>query len=281
MPLFLFQLRGELWKLFARKRTYIGYGVFLGVESLVLALINLPPGRRGMKRMIENSGGLFDEYFSGLTVALMMVSLSLFILGSLYLALVAGDIVAKEVEDGTMRMTLCRPVSRLRVLLIKYFTVVIYTFSLVIFAGLSALCLGLLVRGTGGLFPLIPDVNLLVLYDFGPGLERYLGVLPCFGLSMLTLSTFAFQLSCWNVKPAAATISAITVFFVDWILHQMPYFQSYHQWMMTTHMNSWMNVFREPVPWSRMIEDYAYLLGLDATFFIVGAVVFASRDFKS
>jgi len=167
------------------------------------------------------------------------------------------------------------------VLLIKYFTVVIYTFSLVIFAGLSALCLGLLVRGTGGLFPLIPDVNLLVLYDFGPGLERYLGVLPCFGLSMLTLSTFAFQLSCWNVKPAAATISAITVFFVDWILHQMPYFQSYHQWMMTTHMNSWMNVFREPVPWSRMIEDYAYLLGLDATFFIVGAVVFASRDFKS
>jgi ABC-2 type transport system permease protein len=98
---------------------------------------------------------------------------------------------------------------------------------------------------------------------------------------MLTLSTFAFQLSCWNVKPSAATISAITVFFVDWILHEMPYFETYRSWMMTTHMNTWMNAFREPLPWSRMVEDYAYLFGLDATFFIVGAVVFASRDFKS
>jgi ABC-2 type transport system permease protein len=281
MPLFLYQLRGELWKLFARKRTYIGYGVFLGVELLVMLLLHLPRSQHLLRRMIENSGGLFDEYFSGLTVALMMMAFTLFMLGGLYIALIAGDIVAKEVEDGTMRMTLCRPVSRIRVLVLKYVVSVIYTFSLVFFVGLSALCVGLLVRGTGGLFPLIPGVNLLALYDFGPGLGRYLAALPCFGLSMLTFSTFAFQLSCWNVKPAAATISAITVFFVDWILHEMPYFESYRAWMMTTHMNTWMNVFREPLPWSRMVEDYAILAGLDATFFVVGAVVFASRDFKS
>jgi hypothetical protein len=30
-----------------------------------------------------------------------------------------------------------------------------------------------------------------------------------------------------------------------------------------------------------MVEDYAYLLGIDATFLIIGAVVFSSRDFKS
>ena len=281
MSLFLYQLRGELWKLFARKRTYIGYGVFLGVELLVMLLLHLPHGRHFMKKMIEDSGGLFDLYFSGLTVALMMVAVTLFMLGGLYMALIAGDLVAKEVEDGTMRMTLCRPVSRLRVLMVKYVVCVIYTFSLVFFVGLSALTVGLLVRGGGGLFPMIPGVNLLTLYDFGPGLGRYLGALPCFGLSMLTMSTFAFQLSCWNVKPAAATISAITVFFVDWILHEMPYFESYRPWMMTTHMNTWMNAFREPLPWQKMVEDYSILIGLNATFFIVGAVVFASRDFKS
>lgn len=281
MSLFLWQLRGELWKLFARKRTYIGYCVFLGVEILVLVLMNLPSGRRLFKRWIEGNGGIFSEYFSGLTVALFMMAITLFMLGGLYLALIAGDIVAKEVEDGTMRMTLCRPVSRIRVLVLKYVVSVIYTFSLVFFVGLSALFLGLVVRGTGGLFPLIPGVNILALYDFGPGLERYLASLPCFALSMLTFSTFAFQLSCWNVKPAAATISAITIFFVDWILHEMPYFETYRPWMMTTHMNTWMNVFREPVQWSRIVEDYSILIGLDATFFVVGAVVFASRDFKS
>jgi len=281
MSLFLFQLRGELWKLFARKRTYIGYGVFLSVEILVMVLMHMPQGQRGIKKLIEGHGGIFEEYFSGLTVALMMMAITLFVLGGLYLSLIAGDLVAKEVEDGTMRMTLCRPVSRLRVLTVKYVVCVIYTFTLVIFVGATALAVGLLMRGTGGLFTLFIGVDVFELYDFGPGFARYLLSLPCFALSMLTMSTFAFQLSCWNVKPASATISALSVFFVDWILHEMPYFESYRPWMMRTHMDTWINVFREPMPWPKMLEDYSILIGLDATFFIVGAVVFASRDFKS
>jgi hypothetical protein len=40
-------------------------------------------------------------------------------------------------------------------------------------------------------------------------------------------------------------------------------------------------VFREPVPWIQMVEDYAYLGGLNATFLIVGFAVFSARDFKS
>lgn len=281
MSLFFLQLRGELVKLFARKRTYIGFGVFLAVEILVMVLMHLPKGQRGIKKLIENHGGIFAEYFSGLTVALMMVAFTLFILGGLYLTLIAGDLVAKEVEDGTMRMTLCRPVSRLRVLAVKYVVCVIYTFSMVLFVGLTALAVGLLVRGTGGLFTMIFGVELFELYDFGPGLARYLLALPCFALSMLTISTFAFQLSCWRMKPASATISALSVFFVDWIFHEIPYFELYRPWMMQTHMATWMNVFREPLPWPQLIEDYAILLGLDVTFFVIGAVVFAARDFKS
>jgi ABC-2 type transport system permease protein len=281
MSLFFLQLRGELSKLFARKRTYLGFGVFLGVEMLILILWQLPRGQRWMKRMIEQSGGAFETYFSGLTVAMIMVTTTIFLLGGLYLGLVGGDLVAKEVEDGTMRMTLCRPASRLRVLLVKYATSVIYTFSLVFFIGLSALAAATLVRGSGGLFLMIPEERLVVFFEHGDGLRRFLGALPCIGLSLLSISTFSFQLSCWNVKPAAATIGAITVFFVDWILHLVPYFESYRPWMMTTHMNTWLNVFREPVPWIQMIEDYAYLAGLNATFLIVGFAVFSARDFKS
>ncbi len=281
MSLFLLQLRGELWKLFARKRTYIGFGVFLGVEALVLILLQLPPGQRWMKNTIEQSGGMFDLYFSGLTVAMIMLSTTVFLLGALYLGLVGGDLIAKEVEDGTMRMTLCRPVSRLRVLLVKYVACVIYTFTLVIFIGLSALGAAMLVRGAGGLFLIIPEERLIAFYDFGPGLTRYLAALPCMGLSMLTISTFSFLLSCFNMKPAAATISAITIFFVDWIFHLIPYFETYRPWMMTKHMSTWLNVFRNPWPWPQMLEDYGILLGLDATFFLVGVIVFSSRDFKS
>lgn len=281
MSLFLLQLRGELWKLFARKRTYIGFGVFLAVETLILILWQLPRGQRWMQRMIEQSGGAFDLYFSGLTVAMIMLTTTVFLLGALYLGLVGGDLVAKEVEDGTMRMTLCRPVSRLRILLVKYATLVIYTFALVLFIGLSALGAALLVRGGGGMFLMIPEERLVAFYDYGPGLVRYLSALPCMAFSMLTISSFSFLLSCCNMKPAAATISAITIFFVDWIFHLLPYFETYRPWMMTTHMSTWLNVFRNPWPWPQMVEDYGILIGLDATFFLVGVMIFSARDFKS
>ena len=281
MRLFSLQLRGELWKLFARKRTHLGFAVFFTVEILILLLVHLPAGQRTMKKMIEGNGGIFGDYFSGLTLAMIMVTMTVFFLGALFLGLIGGDLVAKEVEDGTMRMTLCRPASRLRVLGVKYAACVIYTFVLVFFIGGSALAAASLVRGAGGLFIWAPEEKLMVLYDFGPGLLRYCAALPCLALSLLTISTFSFQLSCWNMKPAAATIAAITLFFVDWILHFVPYFETYRPWMMTTHMSTWLNIFRDPVPWQRMVEDYSYLIGLDATFLVLGAVVFASRDFKS
>ncbi|MCE9612085.1 MAG: ABC transporter permease [Chthoniobacter sp.] len=281
MSLFLLQLRGELWKLFARKRTYIGFGVFLGVETLFLVLCQIPFGQRGLRRLVEQYGGVFEQYFSGLTVAMIMLTMTLFFLGALFLGLVGGDLIAKEVEDGTMRMTLCRPVSRLRVLRVKYATCVIYTFTLVIFVGLSALGAAMLMRGAGGLFLVIMHEKLPVFYDFGPGLVRYLASLLFFALSLLTIATFSFTLSCCNMKPATATISAVALFFVDWIVFFFPILEAYRPWTMHQYMSTWLNVFRNPLPWPQMLEDYGYLIGLDATFFVIGAIIFSTRDFKS
>jgi ABC-2 type transport system permease protein len=160
MELFFLQLRGELLKLFARKRTHLGFGVFLGVEILVLVLSQMPIGQRGLRRGIERFGGVFEQYFSGLTLAMIMLPITILLLGALFLCLVGGDIVAKEVEDGTLRMTLCRPISRVRVLAIKYCTCVLYTIALVFFIGISALLAGTLVRGNGGLFLFAPEYKL-------------------------------------------------------------------------------------------------------------------------
>src|SRR5580698_6544279 len=120
MKLFSRQLYFELLKLFARKRTYLGFAAYLVIEILMLVGLQMPGPSRMYKRAMTQYGLDFSHYLSGLTLAHTIVSLSIFFLGSLYLALVCGDIVAKEVEDGTMRMVLSRPVSRVRVLFLKY-----------------------------------------------------------------------------------------------------------------------------------------------------------------
>ena len=281
MSLFFFQLGNELKKLFARKRTYIVFGVFMLMEALVLFLLNRPHPKAHLRRIIEQNGYGFEHYFSGLTLALMIVMWTVILLGGLYLALVSGDMVAKEVEEGTMRMSLCRPVSRLRLGLIKYIACVIYTFVLMAFIGVTALIAGLCYRGWGGLFVFAPMEHVFALFDAGPGLQRCGLAFPLAALSLTTVSSLGFMLSCFNMKPSAATIVTLSVLFLDTIFRNIPYFESLHGWFITTHMSSWLHCFEPYIPWWRICGDYAYLIGLDATCVLIGLAVFEKRDFKA
>jgi ABC-2 type transport system permease protein len=279
--LFLTQLGNELIKLFARKRSHMGFAFFLLVEFFVLFMLNLRGPKEHFRRMIQQNGFGFEQYFSGLTLGLQMVMWTTFILGALYLALVAGDVVSKEVEEGTMRMTLCRPVSRLRIVGLKYLACLTYTLAFTVFIGLSALAAGTIAHGRGGLFVLAPFEGIFALYPPAAGLTRYLAALPLLAVCLASVTSLAFLFSCCDMKPAAATIVTLSIFFFDSVFHNIPYFETLKPYFITTHMSTWLNVFINYVPWWKMTEDYAYLIALDATFFVLAAAVFARRDFKA
>ena len=56
MKLFLMQLRSELRKLFARRRTYIGYGAFLILELVILWVFHLDKPREQMGKILSDAG---------------------------------------------------------------------------------------------------------------------------------------------------------------------------------------------------------------------------------
>ena len=281
MSLFFLQMRNELHKLFARKRTYLGFAAFVAVEILLLLLLNLPKPKAGFRKLIEQNGYGFDQYFSGATLGLLMLMWTTFLLGALYLALVAGDVVAKEVEDGTLRMILCRPISRLRVGFLKYAACVLYTFALTFFIGITALVAGLLYCGWGGLFAIAPLEQLLAMHEAWPGLWRYLGALPLLGFGLVSITSLGFLFSCCEMKPAAATILTLSIFFFDSIFRSIPYFESLRGWFMTTHMTLWLRVFEYHIPWWRIAEDVTWLGALNVTFALVGLAILQKRDFKA
>jgi ABC-2 type transport system permease protein len=204
-----------------------------------------------------------------------------FLLGALYLALVAGDVVAKEVEDGTLRMILCRPISRLRVGFLKYAACVLYTIALTFFIGITALVAGLLYCGWGGLFAIAPLEQLLAMHEAWPGLWRYLGALPLLGFGLVSISSLGFLFSCCEMKPAADTILTLSIFFFDSIFRSIPYFESLRGWFMTSHMTLWLRIFEYHIPWWRIAEDVTWLGALNVTFALVGLAILQQRDFKA
>jgi ABC-2 type transport system permease protein len=281
MTLFARQLGGELRKLFARKRTFIGFGAFLAFEIVVVFLLRMPRAQESLRRLIERAGFDAAEFLSGLTLAFLILVWTVFLLEALYLALVAGDVVSKEVEDGTMRMMLCRPVSRGRILVLKALVSVIYTVTLTAFIGLTALVVGLLDRGPGGLFVFAPMEQIFAFHDFWSGLARYAAAIPLLALSLCTITALAFCLSCFNMKPSAATIVTLSILFADTILKNIPYFESFRGWFLTMKMTAWVRIFDARIPWEAMVEDYAWLMALNATLFVIAWQNFARRDFKS
>jgi len=281
MRLFLAQFQGELRKLFARKRTFIGFGVFLAFEFLILFLLRLERVQASFRRVVENAGYGSGDYFSGLTIGFLVVVWTVFLLEALFLALVAGDIVSKEVEDGSLRMMLCRPVSRGRILWLKGIVSVFYTFVLTGFVMFTALIVGFTYKGFGALFVYEPFEKVFALHEFWPGLFRYLASFPLLSLSLCTITALAFCLSCFNMKPSTATIITLSVLFADTILKNVPFFESISEYFVTRRMSVWVHVFDPRIPWEMMLENYAWLAGINATLFLIGWLVFEQRDFKS
>ena len=281
MKLFLRQLYSELLKLFARKRTYLGFGAFLGVEALILLLRQTPGAKRMFTRAMTMHGLDFSHYYSGLTLAYLMMSATIFVLGSLYLALVCGDIVSKEVEDGTMRMVLSRPISRTRILALKYITCIVYTWILTLFIVGSSLLLGIADRGLGGLIIVEPMEHLFAFYEAGPGLERFALCAGLLCFVMLTLTNLGFMFSCFNMKPASATVLTLSLFLVDTVVGHIPFFEDIHDYFLTRNMGLWIRAFEPTIPWAQMIHSALYLGAFDLLFLAIGAFYFARRDFKS
>ncbi len=276
------QLKNELLKMFARKRTYIGFGAFVAVEFIILALLQLPKAKKAFVELLTKNGYGFEEYYSGITMAMLMILFTIFLLGGLYLSLVSGDVVAKEVEEGTMRMVLARPISRLRLLVIKWLACVVYTFALILFIGVTSLLAGVIYRGgLGKLFIFAPQEGIFGLFDTGEALWRFGRGMFFLALVTQVVSTMGFMFSCFNMKPAAATILTLSVMFVDFVVRNMPYFQDIQKYFITYHTAGWVRTFHDIVPWWSIGESLVYLAALNLTFFIIGAMRFCTRDFKS
>lgn len=278
--MFYLHFRNELWKLFGKKRTYIGFGAFLVVQTGMLLMFRFGHVRADMERVLAGNGYLAEEYISALTVAVIMLIPQVALLMPLYAALVGGDMVAKEAEEGTLRMILSRPISRFRLLLMKWMAGIVFATLLVLVLGGTALCLARIWFPWKGMFVSWPGIGFNVL-SVGTGFSLYLWSLTFMAVNASVAVGLAFMFSCFNMKPAAATILALSVLFVSIVMENIPFFESYKEWFPTYHFHTWIRIYSQPTPWDAVGQTLCILLALNLTTFLVGAAAFQARDIKS
>jgi ABC-2 type transport system permease protein len=281
--MFFAQLSNELWKLFGKKRTYIGFGAFVLAQAAMLLLFKYTHWQSHFERALANNGYLASEYISALTVALIMISPQSILLMPLYVTLVGGDLVAKEAEDGTLRMILSRPISRVRLLTVKWLGGIIFAAVLVLALGVIALVSARILFPWKGMFVFGESRQDLMFCVFPPGQGLRLFAFSHLFMVMnaITLLSVAFMFSSFNMKPAAATILALSYLFINMVMQHIPYFDAYQNWFVTHHFESWILIFQQPAPWPQILQSEMTLIAISLTAFLIGLIGFQVRDIKS
>lgn len=278
--MFHLQLRNELWKLFGKKRTYIGFAMFLLAQNVIILLHRFTHVTNFMIRMLETNGFEPKRYITVLTISTAMVTAMAFTLMPLYAALVGGDLMAKEAEDGTLRMILSRPVTRFRLVILKWLAGGVFSIVLVMALGAFGLLFTSFWFPWGSLFT-VPPLLPFGAFEPAQGLWCYVAAHLCMIPKAFTLMTLAFMFSCFNMKPAAATILALSLMFISMIIQDLPFFADYRTYFITYDMNIWRELFAQKVPWCKIGESFTLLAGYNLSFLVIGATVFQMRDVKS
>src|SRR5437016_7439743 len=136
----------ELRKLARQKRTYLGLGAAVIVPILFVGALHFQNG--------APNDVAFGRYVreSGLAVPLVLLLFGSIWLFPLITALVAGDIVASEDHNGTLKTILTRSVDRERIFAGKTLAAFSYAIAAIAITGVVALAAGI---AASGLHPII------------------------------------------------------------------------------------------------------------------------------
>jgi ABC-2 type transport system permease protein len=257
--------RWELRKLLAQKRTFIGLGAAVAVPLIfVIALVADNDG--GGPQELPFAGYVRE---TGFAVPLVSLAFGAFWLLPLLTALVAGDIVANEDHNGTLKTILTRSVERWQVFAGKLLAVLTYTAALLsIYVGV-ALVAGGLVYGFEPLTTLsgttIGPGRALVLT--GLGTLAYLvplGAIAAIGLLLSTLTR----------NSAAAVVGTLMVSIFFQIIGALTALDALDPYLLSTQFNAWQGILREPTDWAPIVRS-AWVCALYA----LPALFWALTDF--
>ena len=113
---------------------------------------------------------------------------------SLFTIIVAAGIISNEFKWGTIKLLLIRPISRTKILLSKYVSVLIFAFTMLVFLLLTSWIVGAIMFGVNGLNPVVVQ-NLMSGFVHNDALGE---IVTSYGFSLVTLvmmATFAFMIS--------------------------------------------------------------------------------------
>jgi ABC-2 type transport system permease protein len=224
---------------FRRRRNLAILAVLAGIPIVIAIAIKMtaPPN--------DGTDGppfLFSITGNGIFVALTALTVVLPLFLPLAVAVVAGESVAGEASLGTLRYLLVVPVSRTRLLAVKYAGALAYCLAAAFVVAIVGTVMGAL------LFPIGP-VTLLsgTQVSYGAGLARLLLVALYIAAMMAGLAAIGLFVSTLTESAIAAMATTAVLAVLSQVLNQVPQLDWLAPWLFSHYWLDYGDLLRDPI----------------------------------
>ncbi|MEP6563006.1 MAG: ABC transporter permease subunit [Nakamurella sp.] len=268
-------LRSELRLIFGRRRNIAG----LAVLAAVPIIIGLAVRYSGSPSAGGGGGGggfISQATNNGLFVGLAALTVELPLFLPLAVACIAGDTIAGEANIGTLRYLLATPVSRSRLLAVKYLALLISTAFAVLLIAVVGVALGLLLFGAG-------PVTLLsgTQVSTGVGLWRLLLVCGYIFICLAGFGAIGLFISTLTEQPIGATIGLTGLAVISQILDSVSQLSAIHPYLPTHYWLDFADLLREPIATDQITSGIVSAVVYAAIFLTAAWARFGSKDITS
>ncbi len=268
----------ELYKVFSRKRSYIGF-IAIVVIVLIAQAAMLWEGQAMHEFITSNLSNAFymqGNLVNGYLMTYLVLNF-LWVHVPLLVVIVTGDLFSGEAHGGTFRLILTRPVSRLKLVSVKFIAAYIYTFVLMFLFAISSLGLGILLFGKGDLMVIFTAINIIPETDL---LWRFIGAFVYGFIGMLAIASLSLLFSAManNSLGPILTTMAVIILFTLITSFNFDIFRSIKPFLLTNYLDSWQGLFSYTVKLKALLFDSMVLILHCLIFYLITVIYFRQKD---
>lgn len=265
--------RSELGMVFLRRRNQ----VVLVVLALIPVLIAIAV--RVSSSGSDNGGG--PQFFNDITdngifVAFASMTAVLTFFLPLAVSVVSGDAVAGEAHQGTLRYLLTVPVTRGRLLAVKYAGVIVFSLAAALTVAVVGMVIGLILFPRG-------DVTLLsgTAVSMGNAVARLGLVVLYVTASVAAFGAIGIFVSTLVEAPVAAIAATAGIAVAAEILDSVPQLSSIHPYVFTHWWNAFGDLLRTPMVTGNVVHGLLVALVYAVVFMSLAWARFGGKDISS
>ncbi len=261
-------LQIELYKISKRPRTYIAFASIAAIIFIFHGAFKAD-GSSYLNMLLQSAGDTFDvdriKIINGNFMCYLILN-TLLLQIPILVALIAGDAISGEANMGTLRLLLTKPISRSRIIGIKFIASVIYTMALLIFMALLGLFMSKVIFGSDDMliFRVYGESSEIAQITKDDIMWRYVLAFGYATVALTVIAALALLLSVFAENSIGPIIATVCIVIVCTIISNMnvPIIdRTVKPFLFTSYLVGWKGFFyiavdEENIPIKGSIENW-------------------------